>query len=192
MTKKVDRKISGTRKMLRESLTSLMQQKPVQSITVREITELADTNRSTFCLHYQDVYDMVNQIQEDMFREFNEIMMVIPDAPSDQDLFLLSAEIFSVIKNNADFAIVLLGKNGNTAFVGRLKDLVKRRTLGDWSGIIQSDDRQKADYFYAFVITGYIGVIERWLKNGLREIPIQMAEITRGLIVQGASLYKTE
>lgn len=98
MTKKVDRKISGTRKMLRESLTSLMQQKPVQSITVREITELADINRPTFYLHYQGVYDMVTQIQEDMFREFNEIMMVIPEAPSGQDLFLLSEEILVLLK----------------------------------------------------------------------------------------------
>src|SRR5699024_9614754 len=70
MTQKIDRRISRTKKRLRESLTTLMQEKPVQSITVREIAELADINRSTFYLHYQDVYDMVTQIQDDMFQEF--------------------------------------------------------------------------------------------------------------------------
>lgn len=45
-----------------QSLSRLMQTKPVQNITVREITEHADINRSTFYLHYQDVYDLVTQI----------------------------------------------------------------------------------------------------------------------------------
>lgn len=175
-----------------QSLSRLMQTKPVQNITVREITEHADINRSTFYLHYQDMYDLVTQIQEDMFLEFNDVMMERPEDPSDQDLFLLSEEIFMVIQNNADLAVVLLGKNGDTAFVEKLKDLVKQRTLKDWSHLVQSEEKQKVEYFYAFVIAGYIGVIERWVRDGLKETPTQMAEITRGLIIRGANLYKDE
>jgi len=188
--KKVDRRISRTKKRLRESLTTLMQEKPVQSITVREIAEMADINRSTFYLHYQDVYDMVTQIQDDMFQDFNDVMMEMPEKPTEEDMFLLTEEIFTVIQNNADLVFVLLGKNGDTAFVEKLKDLVKERTLNDWSKLIHSREQENFDYYYAFIIAGYIGVIEKWLKNGLKETPTQMAEITRTLIMSSPMIYE--
>lgn len=47
-TEAVDRRIRRTRKQLRECLVTLLKQKKVQDITVRELTELADLNRGTF------------------------------------------------------------------------------------------------------------------------------------------------
>lgn len=190
MTKKIDRRVNRTKKSLRESLTSLMQEKPVQSITVKEISDLADINRSTFYLHYQDVYDMVTQLQEDMFHDFSTVMMEIPKHPTDDDFFLLTEEIFTVIKNNEDLVLVMLGKNGDRAFVEKMKDLVKVRTLNDWSKIIHSDQNDYFEYYSSFIISGYIGVIENWLKNGTKETPTEMAEIIRHLIINGANIYK--
>lgn len=181
--KKVDRRITKTKKSLRESLTTLMQEKPVQNITVREIAEMADINRSTFYLHYQDVFDMVTQIQDDMFHDFNDVMMEIPEQPTEKDFFLLTEEIFTVIQNNSDLVKVLLGKNGDTAFVEKLKNLVKERALNEWSKLLHSGNQESFDYYHAFIIAGYIGIIETWLKNGLQETPAEMAEITRNLIV---------
>jgi len=190
MTQKIDRRISRTKKRLRESLTTLMQEKPVQSITVREIAELADINRSTFYLHYQYVYDMVTQIQDDMFQEFNDVMMEVPENPTEKDIFLLTEEIFTVIANNADLVMALLGKNGDVAFVEKLKELVKNRTFNDWSKLIHSSEKENFDYYYSFIISGFIGVIEKWLRTGLKETPTEMAEITRKLIVNGSNIYK--
>ena len=41
-TEAVDRRVRRTRKQLRECLVTLLKQKKVQDITVRELTELAD------------------------------------------------------------------------------------------------------------------------------------------------------
>ena len=47
-TEAVDRRVRRTRKQLRECLVTLLKQKKVQDITVRELTELADLNRGNF------------------------------------------------------------------------------------------------------------------------------------------------
>ena len=70
MKEKEDRRVRKTKRLLREGLAKLMLEKPVKNITVREISELVDINRGTFYLHYKDIYDMVEQIQNEIFEEF--------------------------------------------------------------------------------------------------------------------------
>ena len=55
-----------TKRNLRTAFWSLYAQKPLEKISVREITALAGYNRGTFYLYYQDVYDLLNQIEDEL------------------------------------------------------------------------------------------------------------------------------
>ena len=44
-----------TKRLLREGLLELLRDKPVEHITVKELCELAELNRSTFYAYYNDV-----------------------------------------------------------------------------------------------------------------------------------------
>ena len=58
-----DKRIRRTKKLLRQALTRLMQQKDFQSITVTDVVREADINRGTFYAHYRDVYDLRDKIE---------------------------------------------------------------------------------------------------------------------------------
>ena len=60
-----NRNARRTRALVEGAFLELMKEKPYTKISVREITEKADINRSTFYLHYQDIYDLLGYI----FRE---------------------------------------------------------------------------------------------------------------------------
>lgn len=64
MTQKVDRRVRKTKAALRAGLIKLMQEKSIREITVRELVDEVDINRSTFYLHYTDIYDMLNKIED--------------------------------------------------------------------------------------------------------------------------------
>ena len=49
----------NTKKMLVETLLSLLEKKPLSKITVSEIVNLCDINRKTFYYHFTDVYDLL-------------------------------------------------------------------------------------------------------------------------------------
>ena len=59
----VDRRVRKTRKQLRECLISLLKQKKVQDITVRQLTDMTDLNVGTFYHHYKDVYDLLEKTE---------------------------------------------------------------------------------------------------------------------------------
>src|SRR5690625_2637644 len=57
--------------ILKESLMSILQDKQIYSITVKEICELADINRSTFYAHYADQFDLLEQVEEELIDDLN-------------------------------------------------------------------------------------------------------------------------
>lgn len=53
-----------TRANLMQAFWSLYLEKPIEKITIREITDRAGYNRATFYLYYRDVYDLFDQFEE--------------------------------------------------------------------------------------------------------------------------------
>ena len=54
--RKTDARIRYTQRVLKESFLTLLKQKPVNKITVKEVCEMAELNRATFYAHYSDCF----------------------------------------------------------------------------------------------------------------------------------------
>ena len=65
-----ERRVRRTRAMILAGFIQLMQQKPVKDISVRELADLVDINRSTFYLHYTDIYDLLEQTENGLMDQF--------------------------------------------------------------------------------------------------------------------------
>ena len=61
-----DRRVRKTKKQLRLALMELLAEKSAKSISVRELTERADINRGTFYIHYRDVGDLLQRLEDEM------------------------------------------------------------------------------------------------------------------------------
>lgn len=60
-----NRKTRMVKRMLKEALIELLNEKKIGSISVRELAERADINRSTFYSHYEDVYQLLDEIAKE-------------------------------------------------------------------------------------------------------------------------------
>ena len=68
MEKKTDRRVRKTKNQLRTGLARLMKKKNIGQITVKELVDDVDINRSTFYLHYSDIPSLLKEIEDDIFR----------------------------------------------------------------------------------------------------------------------------
>lgn len=59
-----NRRVKITKLMLQEALIDLLQEKALENISVRELVNKADINRSTFYSHYDTIYDLLYSITE--------------------------------------------------------------------------------------------------------------------------------
>ncbi|HRE48669.1 MAG TPA: TetR/AcrR family transcriptional regulator [Aggregatilineales bacterium] len=180
---KVDRRIQRTRQMLRDALIDLIKGQDYATITVQDITERANVNRSTFYLHYKDkdelLYKSMIEVYGDLVRDFprmpkNPILGVDFDAladPSD----------FQHVAQHADFYRVILSEKGVASFVVQVRRYLATVFEQLFIRDIVSEDEQitprmPMEFIAHFIAGAEIGVISWWLESGMKYSPEVMAK----------------
>ena len=90
--KKSDSKYLYTAELMNQALLLLLEKKDIDFITVTEITKKAGVNRSTFYLHYDNIYELLEETIENLNKKFlSSFEGQIPATiQSKQDAFLLT------------------------------------------------------------------------------------------------------
>ncbi len=156
-----DRRVRYTKMVLRESLLSILQKKPVSRISVTEVCEAAGLNRGTFYAHYADPYELLTKIENDLHQELEEALAT-DRAGGDTDALLVN--IMGVLDRNRDMCRVILGENGGTQFLNRILGMAREFFMRTWTckkGIPEGT----ADYIYRYLSAGSIDVVRHWLLN---------------------------
>ena len=63
MKKREDQRITLTKKLLRDSLVELLNEKSIYKITIRELCEVAGINRSTFYRYYENQFSLLGEME---------------------------------------------------------------------------------------------------------------------------------
>jgi len=83
----MDLREKRTKKNIRNAFLQLRAHKPLERISVKELAELAEISKATFYLHYHDIYDLSEQLQ-------NEVIKDILESISQADLYLSDIKKF--------------------------------------------------------------------------------------------------
>ncbi len=182
MAEKVDRRVRKTRAQLRAGLARLMQKKSIKEITVKELVDEVDINRSTFYLHYSDIYQMLESIENELMDEIAQAIEEYPlDSMENGNSYPLIERIFTILDDNKDICIALMGSNGDMVFLSRIEKMVAETVLKQLAGKLAADNRD-VEYAYAFCLNGCVGMIKAWLSSDDQESTKHMAELTYRMI----------
>lgn len=88
----MDIRIEKTKNAITNAFLELRAAKPLEKITIKELCEKAKINKSTFYSHYRDIYDLSEQLENEV------VASVIESLPGIEMLF----------KNPADFTKELM------------------------------------------------------------------------------------
>lgn len=170
-----DRRVKYTKMVLKDSFIKLLEKKDISQISIKEICEDADINRATFYAHYNDQYDFMKRIQDELLDNIEKYLAVyknneLPTIPVDT-----VEHIFEYIKENARLCKLLLSERGDFNFQKRVLMLVYEKNINELikNGITIRED---AEYIYAFTLSGCVGVIQKWLNDNMVKSPRYMAE----------------
>ena len=183
-----DHRTRVTKMLIRRAFTDLLRVKPVQSISIKELCEKAGVNRGTFYAHYQSVHDLLMQMEDEMLSEINEVLAsLLPEDGGDVSSLRISTELFQCLKDNADLCTVTLGDFGDKSFAVRMLNMGWEKCLDAYSRYFRDVSPREIAYFYAFVSEGCIGLLRRWLREGMTTSAEDIAALAEKLMLQGAS-----
>lgn len=187
MSNNEDRRVRKTKKAITGALAELLKEKPLNRISVREISDLADINRGTFYLHYRDVADMAEKLQNEVLEEFKNIVETHDPNKNRTELFPMIVDFFHLLAEHAELAKVLIGKNGDAAFVDKFKNVIREKCFSDVKTTFNIQNDDVFNYFYHYIVSGCIGIFAAWLNGGRKESAEEMAALTEKLILSGVS-----
>lgn len=176
-------------KIIRTVYAMMTQQhRPIGKITVREICEGAGVHRSTFYAHYQDVYDVVEKVEQTMSERLTQTVLARLDtAASVSDLF---EEVFAFVGEYRAFYAVYLGQMHRAGVIGVAWELLQDRTAQLDYHSLGYRSQAELEYVGIFFINGLTAMLRRWLETGCKETPRELVEILASQYTPDRSLFE--
>lgn len=183
----MDRRIRKTKAQLRSGLAKLMQTKSINEITVKELVDLVDINRSTFYLHYTDIYNMLEEIEMEMFEDVKQAIDAHPIGLK-ENTFPFIEDIFAIFLENKDICSALIGPNGDISFIHKIESIIAEHSIQVLKPVFPNalDDLQ---YSFAFCLNGCVGLIKTWLLKNCIDTPKHMAKLTYNMVTSAMNVF---
>lgn len=163
---KLNRREAYTLRVIRESFLELLHKQSVERISVGELCQLADINRSTFYRHYADVYALLDEICEECCKElfYNLAKEHDPSgARFEEAAYSLILQACTLTENNKELYKTLLFHQPAARFQQRINDAIFQ--LWDTNHTISNAKTAEARLHYQFLISGILGIWQAWLRD---------------------------
>lgn len=160
---KLHRKRAYSQKVLKEALLKLLVDQPLSKITVQKLCETADVNRTTFYSNFEDIFALYRQIQDDFLEQ---MALFTQQQKPYADNRALICDIFRFLYENMDSCRVLILRSED-AFLERLFALQYDVSYTLMKKSCSAFDQDSFDYLYTFRVCGIIGIIRKWINDGL-------------------------
>lgn len=181
LRQKTDRRTHRTRRLLKESLLSLILEKGYDAVTIEEITERADLGRATFYLHYKDKEDLLLKSIEAISEE---LLSQISNTPPILLVFQHAAE-------NADLYRIILRGEGAHRATSLLQDIISDAARDfllttKAQKNLEVSQNLPIEVISSFFAGSLLGLVTWWLESDMPYPPEEMADMFRQLFFRGA------
>ncbi|HZR44907.1 MAG TPA: TetR/AcrR family transcriptional regulator [Ktedonobacteraceae bacterium] len=176
-----DLRIRRTRKLLQQALIEGTVEKGFAALTVRDITERAMVNRSTFYRHYLDKYDLLEQHLNEIYETLEEGGGIIGE---DRHEGLI--ELLKQIQQFPDFYRVMLGAQADAFLSQRFRQQTQQRFLAyfhqTFPDATSDPDIPPLDLKFTAIASAGCSALAWWLEQKRPSTPEQFAHWLQQLI----------
>ncbi len=121
----MDLRIERTKRSIINAFLELRSKKPIEKITIKELSELAYINKATFYSHYRDIYDLSEQLENET------IDRILANIPHPEDMIdnpkQVSETLAAAFISQRDLINTLFSGSRFSVLVTRLESRIKNK-----------------------------------------------------------------
>ena len=186
------RSAARSRRLIRDAYVNLMQEKPIDKISISDIVREADLNRGTFYAHYSNPMDVLMEIADEILGDVQGFFADFSFTDFLKNPMPLLLRVEKLVMDNLDFYRRI---NLNTASIG-FTDQIKKILVEYISSNKSVPEHLRnnphftvaLELFAGGLISVYLGFVLGTIRASAREI----TETISILISQSASLLFTK
>lgn len=181
-----------TKRALEASLKKLLLHKPLNKITINDITEDCGVNRMTFYYHFKDIYDLVDWV---LARDAAKVMEGHRTFDTWHEAFL---NIMMEVQQNKTLVLNVyrsMSREQIEVYLYRLLDsMLQEFAARARQGMaVRPDDQQFVVDFYKYAL---VGIMLEWIRKDMKEDPAritaQLDRMMRGDLRRALKRFSTD
>lgn len=180
----MDRRVIKTKRAIKKAFFTLLAEKDVNDISVTDISRLADINRKTFYNYYTGVYQLIDELEE-------EVVSKIQAKVQETDIILALREplrLYNLLDDaiglNDPFLRSMLESERGSGFFNKFEDRIIGLIRDEVSAQIKTDP-QRTEYVIHFILAGEISVYKAWIRAGRPMSAEDLAQLVNNLGLNG-------
>lgn len=170
--KKNPEKTAATKERLKNAFWDAYSEKPLNKITVREVSQRAGCNRSTFYTYYKDIYDILEQTEDEIMEMLEQGRKVKLNMLDPDEYRRDMAYFGGFLQSNRKCLTVLFEENGDPKLSHRIWKMLRERLTEDMSNADIALPPEMYSYIAEYIINAHAGVLALWLKRGC-DVPFE-------------------
>ncbi|HOQ15145.1 MAG TPA: TetR-like C-terminal domain-containing protein, partial [Bacillota bacterium] len=158
----------------------------INDITIRDIADLADINRKTFYNYYSGIYQIVDEIENEIVSTYEKVLGEVDIKRDLKNPYRIFERLTSIINTDLDFYGYLLSVRENVSLVSKIVTMLKAKTKEALHPQIEIDETT-ADIVLDYAISGIIAVYQQWFNSDRRQSIEEISSTISILFFQGFS-----
>lgn len=180
----MDKRVMKTKRAIHSAMTRLLSVKPIEEITVTELSNAAEINRKTFYSYYNSVYMVAEEMEDEIVERFEDTLRIIDFETLLQDPQTTFNTLARIIASDLDFYETILTNRNQVYFLQKIITSLKERIMALYFDR-NSKDFELQEYMLEYIISGLVSVYQKWFKSGRKTDMEELSKYISMLAVNG-------
>lgn len=188
-TKKTDRRVIKTKRAIRNALATLMTQKDYNDITIKDIADTADINRKTFYNYYRGVYQVIEEIENELLEKLDSIVGSLNFQSYIFDPLDVFKKLSDIMNEDLEFYGHLFSIKDGSELTRKVVSFFKEKAKETISSQFAELSESLIDTILDYTITGAIAVYHQWFNSDRQMSLEEVSSVIGRLGLQGFSAF---
>ena len=180
----MDKRVMKTKRAIHSAMTRLLSVKPIEEITVTELSNAAEINRKTFYSYYNSVYMVAEEMEDEIVERFEDTLRKIDFETLLQDPQTTFNTLARIIASDLDFYETILTNRNQVYFLQKIITSLKERIMALYFDRNRKDFELQ-EYMLEYIISGLVSVYQKWFKSGRKTDMEELSKYISMLAVNG-------
>ena len=181
VNRKSDLRVMKTKRAIHTAFAELLTEKNMDDITVTDIASRAMINRKTFYNNYRGVYELVDELENEVIRTFETAMQGIDFIENPYAVFVKLTEI---INSDMDFYGALLRSSRNAGLAHKIRQTLQQKAQDMFASRVDMPPDQM-EVMMNYSISGMVAVYQSWFNSERRQLIEEVSDIVSRMCLAG-------
>ncbi len=151
----MDKRVINTKKLLKKTLIELLDNRGIEEITILELCTKSKVNRTTFYNHYEDIYQLFDEIVNDVLKDYHDSILGIRTV----NINLFLGSIYDFIQRHKNIFKIIIKNRIELELAQKIIEISYKEFIELWYQFFHEISKEEVDMLFHSIFFGTVSLM---------------------------------